>query len=108
MIINIDKFQQINNLYGDEIGDKILLEVKEKIFDFGEKLAVVANWWVDQSPAISPFLSGSGNSELGIMCAIWNTRLIKNPVIKCIVKKASIIKYTGRSIMIKGMTRAKE
>lgn len=34
MIINIDKFQQINNLYGDEIGDKLLLEVKDKIIDF--------------------------------------------------------------------------
>jgi diguanylate cyclase (GGDEF)-like protein len=30
MIINIDKFEQINNLYGDEIGDKILLEYKDK------------------------------------------------------------------------------
>jgi len=34
MIINVDKFQQINNLYGDTIGDKILLEFKEKFLDF--------------------------------------------------------------------------
>jgi len=34
MIINVDKFQQINNLYGDAIGDKILLEFKEKFIDF--------------------------------------------------------------------------
>lgn len=31
MIINLDKFQQINNLYGDEVGDKILLIFKEKL-----------------------------------------------------------------------------
>jgi len=34
MIINVDKFQQINNLYGDNIGDKILLEFKNKFLDF--------------------------------------------------------------------------
>ncbi|WP_412727403.1 EAL domain-containing protein [Arcobacter sp. 15-2] len=33
MIINVDKFQQINNLYGDAIGDKILLEFKEKFLE---------------------------------------------------------------------------
>jgi len=34
MIINVDKFQQINNLYGDLIGDQILLEFKDKFLDF--------------------------------------------------------------------------
>jgi diguanylate cyclase (GGDEF)-like protein len=34
MIINVDKFQQINNLYGDKIGDKILLIFKEKFLEF--------------------------------------------------------------------------
>ena len=33
MIINVDKFQQINNLYGDSIGDQILLEFKEKFLE---------------------------------------------------------------------------
>ena len=33
MIINLDKFQQINNLYGDEIGDQILLTFKEKLIE---------------------------------------------------------------------------
>ncbi|MGB5866769.1 MAG: EAL domain-containing protein [Arcobacteraceae bacterium] len=33
MIINVDKFQQINNLYGDEIGDKILLEFRDKFLE---------------------------------------------------------------------------
>jgi diguanylate cyclase (GGDEF)-like protein len=34
MIINVDKFQQINNLYGDKIGDKVLLEFKDKFLDY--------------------------------------------------------------------------
>lgn len=33
MIINLDKFQQINNLYGDEVGDQILLTFKEKLLE---------------------------------------------------------------------------
>jgi len=53
MIINVDKFQQINNLYGDTIGDKILLEFKEKFLDFLPKDATLYKLHADEFGIIS-------------------------------------------------------
>jgi len=53
MIINVDKFQQINNLYGDTIGDKILLEFKEKLLDFLPKDATLYKLHADEFGIIS-------------------------------------------------------
>jgi diguanylate cyclase (GGDEF)-like protein len=53
MIINIDKFEQINNLYGDEIGDKILLEYKDKFKELLPQTAILYKMHADEFGVIS-------------------------------------------------------
>ena len=53
MIINIDKFEQINNLYGDEIGDKILLEYKDKFKELLPSTVVLYKMHADEFGVIS-------------------------------------------------------
>ena len=53
MIINIDKFEQINNLYGDEIGDKILLEYKDKFKELLPTTTIVYKMHADEFGVIS-------------------------------------------------------
>lgn len=53
MIINIDKFEQINNLYGDEIGDKILLEYKDKFKELLPPTAILYKMHADEFGVIS-------------------------------------------------------
>jgi diguanylate cyclase (GGDEF)-like protein len=53
MIINIDKFEQINNLYGDEIGDKILLEYKEKFKELLPPTTILYKMHADEFGVIS-------------------------------------------------------
>jgi len=53
MIINVDKFQQINNLYGDTIGDKVLLEFKNKFLDFLPDNATLYKLHADEFGIIS-------------------------------------------------------
>lgn len=53
MIINIDKFEQINNLYGDEIGDKILLEYKDKFKELLPPTATLYKMHADEFGVIS-------------------------------------------------------
>ena len=53
MIINVDKFQQINNLYGDTIGDKVLLEFKNKFLDLLPENATLYKLHADEFGIIS-------------------------------------------------------
>ena len=53
MIINIDKFEQINNLYGDEIGDKILLKYKEKFKELLPSTSILYKMHADEFGVIS-------------------------------------------------------
>ncbi|PLY07781.1 MAG: diguanylate cyclase [Arcobacter sp.] len=53
MIINIDKFQQINNLYGDEVGDKILVEYKNKFQELLPPTTVLYKMHADEFGVIS-------------------------------------------------------
>jgi diguanylate cyclase (GGDEF)-like protein len=53
MIINVDKFQQINNLYGDKIGDKILLEFTDKFLDLLPKDSTLYKLHADEFGIIS-------------------------------------------------------
>lgn len=53
MIINIDKFEQINNLYGDEIGDKILLEYRDKFKELLPQTSILYKMHADEFGVIS-------------------------------------------------------
>lgn len=53
MIINIDKFEQINNLYGDEVGDKILLEYRDKFKELLPQTAILYKMHADEFGVIS-------------------------------------------------------
>lgn len=53
MIINIDKFEQINNLYGDEIGDKILLEYRDKFKELLPTTAILYKMHADEFGVVS-------------------------------------------------------
>jgi diguanylate cyclase (GGDEF)-like protein len=53
MIINIDKFEQINNLYGDKVGDKVLLEYKEKFKELLPPTAILYRMHADEFGVIS-------------------------------------------------------
>ncbi|MDD2697670.1 MAG: bifunctional diguanylate cyclase/phosphodiesterase [Arcobacteraceae bacterium] len=53
MIINIDKFQQINNLYGCEIGDKILLQFRDKFIEMLPKTTTLYKMHADEFSVIS-------------------------------------------------------
>jgi len=53
MIINIDKFEQINNLYGDEVGDKILLEYKNKFKELLPSTAILYKMHADEFGVVS-------------------------------------------------------
>lgn len=53
MIINIDKFEQINNLYGDEIGDKILLEYKDKFKELLPSTTILYKMHADEFGVVS-------------------------------------------------------
>jgi len=53
MIINLDKFQQINNLYGNEIGDKILVDISTKLKEILPKTAVVYKMHADEFSVIT-------------------------------------------------------
>ncbi len=53
MIINIDKFEQINNLYGHEVGDKILVELKDKFLELLPKSLQVYKMHADEFGVIS-------------------------------------------------------
>jgi len=48
MIINVDKFQEINNLYGDTTGDKVLLIFKEKFVEFLPKNSTLYKLHADE------------------------------------------------------------
>lgn len=53
MIINIDKFQQINSLYGNEIGDTILLNLRDKIREMLPKTCELFKLHADEFGVIS-------------------------------------------------------
>ncbi len=53
MIINIDKFQQINNLYGCQIGDKILLQFRDKFLEMLPKTTTLYKMHADEFSVIS-------------------------------------------------------
>lgn len=53
MIINIDKFQQINNLYGCIIGDKILLQFRDKLLEMLPKTSTLYKMHADEFSVIS-------------------------------------------------------
>lgn len=53
MIINIDKFEQINNLYGNTIGDKILVELKDKVLELIPKSSQLYKMHADEFGLIS-------------------------------------------------------
>lgn len=53
MIINIDKFQQINSLYGEDIGNKILVELKDKFLELLPKSARLYKLHADEFGVIS-------------------------------------------------------
>ena len=53
MIINIDKFQQINSLYGNEIGDKLLLNLRDQIKELLPKTAEFYKLHADEFGVIS-------------------------------------------------------
>ena len=53
MIINLDKFQQINNLYGDEVGDKILLIFQEKLTELLPSSFVIYKMHADEFGVVS-------------------------------------------------------
>jgi len=53
MIINVDKFQEINNLYGDTIGDNLLLMFKEKFEELLPENATLYKLHADEFGIIS-------------------------------------------------------
>jgi len=53
MIINIDKFQQINNLYGDSVGDQILLQFRDKFLEMLPKTTTLYKMHADEFSVIS-------------------------------------------------------
>jgi len=53
MIINIDKFQQINNLYGDTVGDQILLKFRDKLLEMLPRTSTLYKMHADEFSVIS-------------------------------------------------------
>lgn len=86
MFIDVDKFKSINDTYGHDTGDKVLIKVAEILKDSIRKNDIVARHGGDEFLILLPYIKDISNCE--------------NIVSRIVNSKNKIINYNGNSINI--------
>ncbi|MBP1932554.1 GGDEF domain-containing protein [Ammoniphilus resinae] len=63
-VVDVNEFKSINDTYGHEVGDEVLLRISNTLLQNTRKVDVVARWGGDEFLIIAPFTDREGTAVI--------------------------------------------